>query len=543
LRRLQVTLVGVALVWALLWFVLLAAHPLFNPDEGRYAEIPREMLATGDFLVPRLNGLIYIEKPPLQYWATLAGFAVFGISEWAARLCVGVGGVLTVLIVFALADRLWGRRVAWRAGLMCGSTFLLVLMSHHLTLDMSLTLFVTAALAAFCMAQEERVNVPRRHLWMTLAWIATALGVLTKGLVAMLLPAVTVFIYSILQKDYRVWKSLSPTRGVPWFILIAAPWFLWMQHAVPQFFDFFFVREHLQRYLTRMADRHEPWWFFIPVLLVGVLPWVASAARAFATGWRPRVPRGEFDVRRFLWVWVVVTFVFFSASDAKLVPYILPLFPALVLLMAAGEDDDLRRELAVTARGLGVFGLALALFAAVEPALVRSFGWNEMILQLRPWLLAIAIALLAGGVASARAKQELTGSLAIIGVAAFAGAGLLLWSARVLTPLFSGEPLARGLPPELNSVPVYAIRHYDQTLPFYLGRTTTLVEERNEMDFGLRLEPWRGIDRLSDFEPRWRDSTQALAVLEEQDMEELQRRGWPLRIRSRTAREVLVSRR
>jgi 4-amino-4-deoxy-L-arabinose transferase-like glycosyltransferase len=97
---------GGLLLLAVAWFVLLSAHPLFNPDEGRYAEIPREMLATGQLLVPRLNGIIYIEKPPLQYWMSVGSFALFGVSEWAARLPVGLAGLLTILIVFAVADRL-----------------------------------------------------------------------------------------------------------------------------------------------------------------------------------------------------------------------------------------------------------------------------------------------------------------------------------------------------------------------------------------------------------------------------------------------------
>src|SRR5512138_2903367 len=137
-------LVTLAIVWGVLWVALLGAHPLFNPDEGRYAEIPREMLATGKLLVPRLNGIVYIEKPPLQYWATLASYRVFGVSEWSARLSVGIAGLLTILIAFALVERVWGRAAAWRAGLMGGSMLLPVLMAHHLTLDTSLTLFTTA---------------------------------------------------------------------------------------------------------------------------------------------------------------------------------------------------------------------------------------------------------------------------------------------------------------------------------------------------------------------------------------------------------------
>ena len=125
---------------------------------------------------------------------------------------------------------------------------------------------------------------------------------------------------------------------------------------------------------------------------------------------------------------------------------------------------------------------------------------------------------------------------------AFASAGILILAVRGLSPLYSGESLVRDLPPELRTVPAYAIRHYDQTLPFYLRHTTTLVEERNELDFGLRLEPWRAIENLAEFKASWLKLPQALAVLEDTDLEELQRRGVPLRIRARAGREVLISR-
>src|ERR1039457_6930729 len=141
---------AIAGAWALSWFALLGLRPLFNPDEGRYAEIPREMLATGDWLVPHLNNLVYIEKPPLQYWATALAYELFGTHVWAARLYTGLCGLFTVLVTAALARRLWGSAVAWRAAIMLATSFAVLVMSQQLTLDMSLTFFMTLTLAAFC---------------------------------------------------------------------------------------------------------------------------------------------------------------------------------------------------------------------------------------------------------------------------------------------------------------------------------------------------------------------------------------------------------
>jgi 4-amino-4-deoxy-L-arabinose transferase-like glycosyltransferase len=378
---------------------------------------------------------------------------------------------------------------------------------------------------------------------MVLAWAAAALGVLTKGIVAVFLPAAALLMYSWFRRDGQVWRRLSPLRGVPVFLLIAAPWFVGMYRAVPGFLDFFFIREHLQRYLTPIAGRQQAWWFFLPVLVVGVLPWVPSAVRALATGWRASEPRAGFNVRGFLWCWVIVTFVFFSASDSKLVPYILPLFPALGLLMASADPASVRRDTLRTAWGLVAVGVLLALFAIVEPFLAQRFGWSAEVLSLRTWLMVMAAVLIAGGVVGAVVRGDPAFAHIAISAAAFASVGVLLWAARGLTPLYSGEPLVEALPPELRSAPTYAVHQYDQTVPFYLARTTTLVQERNELDFGLQLEPWREIERWPEFEARWRRSGQALAILDQRDLRDLQRRGVPLQVRAYAGREVLVSRR
>ena len=523
--------------------MLLAAHPLFNPDEGRYAEIPREMLASGEWLVPHLNGLIYIEKPPLQYWATAASLALFGPSEWAARFYTGACGLLTVLIVWILADRLWGREAAWRAGFMSGSCLLIVLLGHHLTLDMSLTLFMTVALAGFCLAQHHRDEAARSRAWMRLSWTGAALAMLTKGLVAVVLPAIALLVYSLLQRDKIVWRRLAIPSGLALFALIAAPWFLLMQRAVPQFFEFFFVREHFERYFTRIAERHEPWWFFGPILVAGCLPWLVPAGRAMIGGWRADAPRGRFDARRFLWVWVIVTFLFFSASDSKLVPYILPMFPALALLMATSNEPLLCRDLRITAVGLMAAGVTLVAMALLAPHLVDHSARGALFLGLRPCGLVMGVLAVTGGAMALTWRGPALSSTVIIGAASYLCFGAILFGARTVAPIYSGEPLAAQLTPSLIAgSPVFSVRAYDQTLPFYLRRTVRLVDVHGELDFGLKLEPGKSLATLAAFESQWRSSDRALAILEGDTYDELQRHALPMRVRARGADLLIVSR-
>ncbi|HTT01438.1 MAG TPA: glycosyltransferase family 39 protein [Steroidobacteraceae bacterium] len=535
---------GILLLVACSWLALGANRGLFNPDEGRYAEIPREMLATGDWVIPRLNGLVYIEKPPLQYWATALTYMLCGTHPWSARLYAELTGLGTILVTAWLALRLWGRAAAWRSGIMAGSSLMIMLMSHQLTLDMGLTFFTTLMLAGFCIAQDARTEPRMRARWMWLSWASAAAAFLTKGLVAGVLPVLTLALYSLLHRDLKPWRRLGLIGGVPLFLLLVTPWFVAIQHRLPQFFDFFVVREHFQRYLTRIEQRYEPWWFFIEVLLIGCLPWLLPSACALARAWRATAPREHFDARLFLWVWCVVVLVFFSASDSKLIPYILPMFPALALLTGSAAESSLRADLRATGLLLIGIGIAYALGAALLPHLVHDPERVPYFLRIRWPLVCMAVAALGGGVLVRRSPGDSVRLTLLIGAASYLGFICVLWAARALEPLYSGAPLAAQLPPSLRAAaPVYSVRTYDQSLTFYLGRIVTLVEWRGELDFGLSLEPGKGIASLQEFVPIWRAQPQALAVMEPVTFEALERAGLPMVVRARTPHELIVSRR
>jgi 4-amino-4-deoxy-L-arabinose transferase-like glycosyltransferase len=526
------------------WLALSGFRPLFNPDEGRYAEIPREMLASGDWVIPRLDGLVYIEKPPLQYWATAVAYTLFGASEWSARLYTTLSGLATVLVTAALALRMWGAAAAWRTAIMLGTSLMVMLMSHQLTLDMSLTLFTTATLAAFLRAQEEGTSPSARRAWMALAWASMAGAFLTKGLVAGVLPVLTLTAYSLLHRSLKPWVRLAPVTGIAILAALALPWFVLIQHRLPSFFDFFIVREHFQRYLTRIEARYEPWWFFVEVLALGLLPWIAPAVRALASGWQPSVPAGRFDPRRFLWVFSVVVFVFFSASNSKLIPYILPMFPALALLAGSAAEPRLRADLRATGVGLVVAGLVLAVGVAVLPRLLHNPERAPYFLSIRTPLGLIALVLVVGGAIVRGLRGGSVPLTVAIGTTAYATFIAVSWCARLLAPLYSGGPLLARLSPALRSTAaVYSVRMYDQSLPFYLKRTVTLVDYRGELDFGQSLEPQKSIATLSAFEPLWRGSPQALAVLQPVTYDALLRDGLPMVVRARVPNELIVSRR
>jgi 4-amino-4-deoxy-L-arabinose transferase-like glycosyltransferase len=532
-------------VCAAIWLVGLGFRGLFNPDEGRYAEIPREILASGDWVIPHLNGLVYIEKPPLQYWATAISEATFGQNDWAARLYTGLCALATVYVLWAMIRREWGGVAAARAAIMLGSSLLFVLLGHQLTLDMSLTLFMTLTFVGFCNAQ----RAVRWQGWMLLSWAGIAAAFMTKGLIAGVLPLFTLIIYSALQRDVAPWRRLLLARGAVLFGVLCLPWLILIQHRLPQFFQFFFVREHFERFLTKIEDRYQPWWFFIPILLAGILPWLLPALRSLYVGWRGTDSRPGFDERRFAWVWCVVIFVFFSASDSKLLSYILPLFPALALLMATGPTVRLNAELRATGAGMVLAGVLLLAGAVLLPRILYApFLYDPLrapyFMHIRPALILMGVCSMAGGIAAWRIRSDGIRPTLAVGLGGFATWAGALWAAALVAPAYSGAALYAQLPVALRQdVPVYSVRTYDQSLTFYLRHPVTLVEYRGELDFGQTLEPTRSIATLAAFAPVWRDSGQALAVVERKTYQQMQSEGFPMVIRANAMKTYIVSRR
>src|ERR1035437_3513797 len=327
------------IVVAVIWFANLEYRTLIKPDEGRYAEIPREMVVSGDWVTPRLNDLKYFEKPPLQYWATATAYTVFGQHQWTSRLWAGLTGFAGLLLIWFAGFRLFGREAAGYAALLLGSSMLYVLMGHINTLDMGVTFFISLGIFALLLGQAE-TNIERQRNWMLLAWAGMALAVLSKGLMGIILPGTAVFIYCMVQRDFTVLKRMHWLSGMAVFLLITGPWFYLVMQANPEFFDRFFIYEHYTRFTTKDLGRYQPWYYFVPILLAGVLPWTAlmfdSMFRtAFGGKDLSRVASAgkPFDPAHFLLVWVVFIYVFFSISGSKLPSYLLPMFPALALLM------------------------------------------------------------------------------------------------------------------------------------------------------------------------------------------------------------------
>ncbi|HET7371216.1 MAG TPA: glycosyltransferase family 39 protein [Gammaproteobacteria bacterium] len=533
---------------AIVWFGNLQYRDLFMTDEGRYAEIPREMVASGDWITPHLDGFKYFEKPALHYWITAAIYEVAGLHNWTARLWIALAGFLGLGMTWYAGARLFDQRTGRYGALTLAGSFYYVYMGHFNTLDMGLAFFMCASLFGFLIAQQRPDNPGHTRRWMLAAWGAAALALLTKGLVALAIPGAVFVIYSLTKRDWRVWRRLHILPGLALFLAIAAPWFIVVSLRNPDFFHFFFVVQHFERYLTPIAHRPGPWYYFLPVLALGALPWLWQGAVALVRGAGGVVRRDNlrFDPVWFLWLWIVVTFLFFSASDSKLASYILPLMPAFALLvgreLARQERQGLLSALGITL----LLGAIMLVYSVLYlPSLSSNAVPAELYAQLAAWSIGAAIVLVAvalAGMGLVRKRPAVV--VPVLAIGWLVAVQVLISGSQVLSPAYSTRALVAQLADDnIDGAPFYSVDDYEQSLPFYLGRTVIPVSYRGELAFGIdrRQQPERYVATLAAFKRRWRADARAFAFMPREAYHSLRREGLPMRVVARDLRRVVVA--
>lgn len=540
------------------WFAPLDLRLLQHPDEGRYAEIAREMAASGDWVTPRLNDLKYFEKPPLQYWLGAAAFAAFGENEWTARLPSAVAGLLAVVAVGFTAARLASPDAGAFAALVLAGTVCHAAIAHIVSVDSVLSACLTFALCAFLLAQRPGLATAAERNWMLIAYASAALATLAKGLIALAIPGAVLVLYSLLARDAGPWRRLHLLPGAIVYLAIAAPWFILVSRANAEFARFFFVHEHVERFLSDAHNRPGEWWYFVPWFLLGLTPWIVAWLWTLPRAWRdaPRFANG-FSWARFCLLWAAFIFVFFSLSGSKLPSYILPMFPALALVMGFELTRLSPRSLVWIVSPLAAGGVLLfaGLLAGWERFVAATASDDTPIAIYRafgPFALASIATYTIGGFAALLLFLRGTQGAKSLGIAALSlasivGLGIAFVGHDVFAVVRSAAPILReaeranggALDP---AYPVFQIGGYDQTLPFYLRRPTPLVAFSDEMALGLRAEPHKGYD-LARWLALWEAAPQAYALMSRDTVADLVREKVPLRVLAEDPRRVLVARR
>jgi len=486
------------ILWFFLGFLPLLVRPLWEPDEGRYAEIPREMLATGDWLTPHLNGVLYFEKPPLQYWLSALSMKLFGVNGAAARLPLALASGLMIWAAWRLAKRLGAREPLW-APFMAATGLLAFLVGQLLTLDALFSAFLVAGIAAFVEAVARRREGQPSLEWTLLTFLLLAGAMLTKGLAQVILTGgILVFSLAFAWKDPDLRRAVLRTaldpRGWLLYLVLVVPWFWAVNRANPGHAQFFFIHEHFTRFLThehaRQGSNH---WlldklYFVGILAVGLLPWLSASTVGLMRSWtflRGRGPQGQDHLARWTVGITVLAFLwplaFFSLSGSKLPPYILPVLVPLAALACtferAGEEATALRRAGKEMMLLGgLFLLAAALFRQD----LESLGW----------VLAPGLAFIGLGLWTHRPKG-------LSGTRLMAAFGATLWllvlaAQSVAGPGKSAVAVVRSCPPNAQWIS-YDV--YFQTLPFYTHSRVVVVAGTGELAFGR--------DRLGPEAKRW----------------------------------------
>ena len=543
------------LLFALVWFCNLDMRRLMHPDEGRYAEIAREMSVSGDWVTPRLNGIKYFEKPALQYWITAAAYDAFGVHHWTARLWPALAGFASVSFIAYVGFRLGGVRLGLYSAAALGGSAWEVINAHFLTLDAGLTLWMGVGIGALLIAQRGGATLREERSWMLVAWAALALAVLSKGLIGIVLPAGALVMYTLATRDIRVWQRLHIVAGVGLFLAIAAPWFVAVSLRNPGFFEFFFIHEHFTRFLTDEARRPGSWWYFLPIVAIGMLPWIVVFAWTLRRAWTDApVERNGFCWPRFALVWAAFILFFFSVSSSKLPSYVLPMAPALALIVGreleiVPESLLVRLSLPLIALMAVLWLVALIGYDAIATRLADERQPLSMLLGDGPWVKSALGVAFAGGVIAFVALRRGRRTVAVLALAftTLAAVQLALTGFDKLAELRSSEPLVARVTAQHGAlrrdVPFYTVRMYDQTLPYYLGRTVTQVEHPDELAMGLAMEPDKGIASIAEWRRRWEEADQAYAIMQPDDYARLERDGVPMREIGRDPRRVIVARR
>lgn len=492
--RTRYQLLALVAIAACLFFIGLGRLPLLEPDEGRNAEVAREMLSLHDWITPHYDTLPYLDKPAVFFWLVAGSFRLFGLSETVARLPSALAALGTVLLIWLLAGRMFNDRSAWLAGIIFATSPLVIVFARVVIFDMLLAFLVTLTLTAFWLSRS--ADRPRRDLD-CLMFAAAGLATITKGPVGFILPLFIILVYAALQRKFSEMRRLAWPPGILLFLAVSLPWFIAVSVRNPDFPRYAFWDESVLRFTTGHAHRGGSLFYYLPVFLVGFLPWsfpLLFAGINHIRGWK-RLREPDAAPRAFLLAWALATFAFFSISHSKLPAYFLPAVPALALLLAdiwnreVNCDPPGKRPDWLTA-GFAVL-IALGILVAAAPAWLDSPSIHRTlarkvhpsVLEALPssifftGLILAALGILGRNlVAKSRARVYCVGSLAIF---AFTMPLVTVrwWEPiRIYAATSSTERLAAAIERGTErDLPIYGYYYFRTGLPFYLRRPVGLL--------------------------------------------------------------------
>lgn len=490
------------------YFALLGVRPLFTPDEGRYAEIAREMVVNHDYVTPYLNHIKYFEKPIFFYWLETLAISLFGLSLWSVRSVNVLLSLLGCLATYYTATKLYNRLTGLFAAFILGTSTLYFVMTNMVSLDLPVTVFIAISLYAFLLG----VKQPNKQLrFFSIAAVSAALAVLAKGLMGIVLPGLIISIWTVLFSQWRQikWRYIGFAFLV--FLLVAVPWHIIVNLRNPEFFNFYFIQQQVLRYTTKGIGHYQPVWFFIPYLIVGFFPWILFLPASIA-----KIKRftADFSTSSFFAVWFVVIFSFFSFSKSKLIPYILPVFPALALLTANYLQQSFMVRNTAHLKRPYAFLILLSILLAVGFYFFLKNTPVPHLKQAQFYFFIGSAILISGSILCYKTVTNHPYSAFFYTVIAQSLFLLCLLAAQPYIDNRSILPLANTLKTVMQPQDeVIAFNQYYQDLPFYLEKRITILNWRNELTFGMQhqSQDWMIDDAV--FVTKWTSSQRVFAIM------------------------------
>ncbi len=474
---------------AFLFFYGMGQFGLIGADEPRYAQVAREMLERRDLITPVLGGQAWLEKPPLYYWQAMLAYSVLGVSDVAARVPAAIDATLLVIAVY-LFFRRFRRGVEVDAALITASCAGVIGYAHAASMDMALAATFSAGMLAWWAWRESD-----RRIYLAAFYVCMALGMLAKGPVAPFLAGAVIVLYALAAREFRVVIRTLWLPGILLFCAIALPWYFAVQARNPQFFREFILQHNLARFSSDLYHHRQPFWFYLPVTALALVPWTVFVIAAFVESvriwWVERKsvsaePDLELQLRVFACCWLVVPVAFFSISQSKLPGYILPALPAGAVLLA----EYVRRHLGQrkeqeepVSKSLVVLHSLVAAAPMVPSMLIGNLVMQHRLPAGRPMLVTLSVAIaLAAAIALTLASQLRLRMLRFVTLipVVLSVAAVLKLGAVSIDQTLSARPLAVELASvETRPLPlaVYGVsREMEYGLTFYRNRTTVRYE-------------------------------------------------------------------
>lgn len=477
----------------------LGSHVLLTPDEARYTEVAREMLVQHNYVTPMVDGVFFLDKPALFYWLQASSLKLFGVNEWAVRLWPALFGVFGVLLTYVAGRKLYNRRTGLISAIVLLCCPLYFFAAHYVNMDLEVAVLVSGALYCYLIGML-KLTSSHRALWLYAAYAFAGLAMLTKGMLGLAFPMMVIGAWILCLNQWRYLRQMRLLSGLCLSLAIVLPWFILVQLANPSFFHYFFVTQQFSRFLTHGFNNQAPIWFYLPVVLVGMLPWTLFLGQGMIQQLKCLSKNHpDRDKSLYLLLWPLLIFIFFSIPSSKIVGYILPVIPPLALIAGhwiATQWEQPSKSLRISYLVFSIAALLLSLGIIVLCSNPKLAQFQPLF----PYFYGVAAVL------SIAAVVVLCVRKAILKFAYTAGATLLacviIIAAMAKVPLESVKPFVPVVRQHITAdTEVVSYQHFYQDLPMYLQRRITIVSDwdnpnivkhdnwRRELYYGIQANP------------------------------------------------------